>query len=202
MWYYNSYAKFKYYELKDFLPAINEIFDQGIIHVFTEGVQKWHLLSVYWNLQGTQAAGADSSIKLNTFTPYVGNLLVLRIKVNNNIAVSNNGSLDNVSDLGILGSGYNYQVLTVKLHVEDGSPKFISNDSVVIDANSHVRFGVADKAANDYTAYATIGRTALAANDVITILLLSYKQGRIVRKEEPKTTEVMQVELQTDIKRD
>ena len=65
-------------------------------------------MSVYWNLQGTQAAGADSSIKLNTFTPYVGNLLVLRIKVNNNIAVSNNGSLDNVSDLGILGSGYNY----------------------------------------------------------------------------------------------
>lgn len=151
---------------------------------------------------GNTAAGDDSTTELNKFTPHMGNLLILKITVNTAIAVPPTGRDDAVSDFGILDTDYTYEVLSVQLYAANGAQKFISNDTVQIDANGHVRFHVTDTAADAYAANQTIiGGTALAANDVITILLLSYKQGKIVCKEEPKeeyaeanAVEVTQVE--------
>ncbi len=127
---------------------------------------------------GNTVAGGNSTIKLNTFTPHMGNLIVIKAKVTTVVAVGNKGTT-NVSDLGILDSGYNYEVLTVKLHNNLGVQKFISTDSVTIDENNHVRFTVAGKGEDAYDATSNNNNagTALEVDDVITIMLLVYNKN-------------------------
>lgn len=126
---------------------------------------------------GNTAAGSDSTIKLNEFTPHMGNLIVIKAKVTTVVAVGNSG-VNNISDLGILDSGYNYEVLTVKLHNNTGAQKFISTDSVTIDENNHVRFTVAGESGMSYDAANwNAAGTNLAVGDVITIMLLVYNKN-------------------------
>ena len=126
---------------------------------------------------GNSAAAGALNTEFKNCPTSAGFLTVLVIKATEAVDVPNHGDNANVSDLGVLDvKSHNYDVLSVSRVSADGSVQWVSKDLVKVDpATGHVTYSVTDAGdgdANDNTSLPT--GVAIAENDVIKILLVSY----------------------------